>query len=110
MVGCSSATSMRTARRGKPPIGATVAPLAHPDHRREWGSVRLALPLPLLAVIKAHTVCEKIVHLGYKEITHLGYVLWSALRVQSDPSSSRVPSESSPSQERGPAFLLPVSR
>ena len=38
----------------------------------------------------------------------MAYVVWSALRVQSDQSSSRVPSESSPSQS-GPAFLLPLA-
>jgi hypothetical protein len=49
----------------------------------EWGSVGLALPLPLLGGIKAHTLREEIthleykevIHLEYKEITHFGYVL-----------------------------------
>jgi len=39
----------------------------------------------------------------------LGYVLGLAPLVQSDLSSSRVPSGTTPSLERGPAFLLPLA-
>ena len=44
-----------------------------------------------------------------KEIPHFGYVLGPSSVLQSDQSSSRVPSETTPSQERGPAFLLPLT-
>jgi hypothetical protein len=50
----------------------------------EWGSVGLALPLPLLGGIKAHTLREEITHLEYKEITHFGYVLRPVSVLQSD--------------------------
>jgi hypothetical protein len=53
-------------------------------------------PFPLARLVSKHTLY----------ITHLGYVLRPASVIQSDQSSSRVPSESSPSQS-GPAFLLP---
>jgi hypothetical protein len=46
--------------------------------------------------------------MGYVEIPHLGYVLGPAPLVQSDQSSSRERSGTSPSQERSPAFLLPL--
>ena len=63
---------------------------------------------PLARLVSKHTLCEGIAHLGYEEITHLGYVLGLAPLVQSDQSSSRVLSETFPSQS-GPAFLLPPS-
>jgi hypothetical protein len=76
--------------------------------RRVWGSVGSELPLPLLRGIQAHTFCEGIIHLEYKEITHFGYVLGSFSVLQSDQSSSRASSETSPSQS-SPAFLLPLA-
>ena len=45
--------------------------------------------------------------MGYEEITHLGYVLGLAPLVQSDQSSSWVPSGTTPSQS-SPAFFLPL--
>ena len=40
-----------------------LAPTLRFALRRERGSVGSALPLPLLAGIKAHSLCEEIVHL-----------------------------------------------
>ena len=70
----------RSYRAGTPimPLGRADTPLlARPFALlcAEWGKGRLALPLPLLGGIKAHTLREEIVRLGYKEITHFGYVL-----------------------------------
>src|SRR5215212_1978400 len=39
---------------------------------------------------------------------HLAYMIRFVLALRSDPSSSRVPLELPPSQERYPAFLLPL--
>src|SRR5215208_2051830 len=41
---------------------------------------------------------------------HLAYMIRFVLALRSDPSSSRVPLELPPSQERYPAFLLPLQR
>jgi hypothetical protein len=71
----------RSYRAGTPimPLGRADTPLlARPFALlcAEWGKGRLALPL--LGGIKAHTLREEIARLGYKEITHFGYVLRSA--------------------------------
>ena len=54
---------------------------------------------PLTKLVSKLTLCEG--------ISHLRYVLRVSSILQSEQSSSRVPSESSPS-ESGPAFLLPL--
>ena len=43
------------------------------------------------------------------KIRRLAYVLRPVSVLQSDLSSSRVPSEASPLPERGPAFLMPLA-
>jgi hypothetical protein len=50
----------------------------------EWGERQTdAPPSPSLAVIEAHAISELIIHLEYKEITHLGYALLPSSAVQS---------------------------
>ena len=43
----------------------------------QWETAPATIPhVPLRAGIKPLALCKLILHLSYKQITHLGYVLW----------------------------------